>query len=372
MSIDSLKVGAPSFEHQLRFLGLTTPGVIAAAVGFIYTVGYLVNAITLRNYGVQHFEAVKPQYLEVGITFILLLLMPALVAISAYWAHFKIRRASGLPNYRIGATGYALNTYHIFILCFFFGFFMTENDFLLSVHLGFGIRIRVYELTLFYAIPALLTLVMLPVVERIVAASSSRPDKYYMLLIEPLRWGAVAAALAFDTLFVRSVPWIIPLVRKGLAVAACAAVIYLGGAGIYFWFRKVGRPGNIYALAFLGALGCALMIYITVNAYVWAIVRAVPMNRGGKLPLTRTYLYSESIELTHLRQGSSDGEKLLQWGPVFLVEESADFVYVTRDDSVDWLREWVPIVAVRKAHITHMVHERVKDGAPRIPASSPM
>ena len=94
-------------EQFYNSLGLDISKIVFIVVGFFYGCGYLIQAITLRNYGIQRLETLKFQYIEVGVTFTVLAILITIVPIACYLAHFRIRKKSSeLPHFLIGAIGY--------------------------------------------------------------------------------------------------------------------------------------------------------------------------------------------------------------------------------------------------------------------------
>jgi len=47
--------------NAYKRMGLDLPKLILGVIAFFYGTGYLIQAITLRNYGIQRLEAIKLQ-----------------------------------------------------------------------------------------------------------------------------------------------------------------------------------------------------------------------------------------------------------------------------------------------------------------------
>ena len=348
-------------------LGLDISKVILAAVTFFYGTGYLIQAITLRNYGVQRLETVKLQYIEVGVTFSVLLLLFTVLPVACFLAHFRIRKRSGLPHYRIGAFGYLLNTYNLLSLVLCFALFITQAEWTATLfNLKGGARpVHLYEIFVAYASVSALVLMALPLIERAVVAKVRRVSLVFWTVIEPLRYTAVVLGLALDLLLVWSFPWLAALALKGITFAASAMLLCGIAYVIVFYIRKLGDSRTIHVVAAVGTTGLFMLLYICINAYVYSVVRHIPMNRGGKLPLTRSFMVTATPALRTMAVGQTKTNECTIIGPVYVLEETEDYLHVANESLGDWHREWVPTFAVRKDEILYIRNERITAAGPR-------
>ena len=147
-------------KDTYEIIDLDVTKIVVLVMAFFYGSGYLIQAITLRNYGIHRLEAVKLQYIEVGVTFTVLTLLLTIVPVGCLLAHFRIRKKSGLPHFYLGATGYLLNTYNLFLVIVCFALFITRNEWHLYVVKldSLGIHLRLYQALTAYAIIALFVL----------------------------------------------------------------------------------------------------------------------------------------------------------------------------------------------------------------------
>ena len=349
----------------LSQLGLSASSAFAVVLGYLYTTGYLISAQYLRKYGIQRFEPVKPQYIEVGLTFTILTLVATLMPVAAAVLHFRVRSKSGLPHYRFGATAYFLNTLNLFTLLCFFVIFITDTDWRAPVPYLSGRTSRLGGVLAAYLIVAVFCLVLLPIVERLIRRYSSAPKPWYILIVEPLRVVAVILGFAFDIILIQTLPWTLSLVRRGVAFLGCAVLLTGGIWGVVYWVRKVGRRRTAPLIIVMGSVGVLFVSYLAISSYVWGVLRFIPMDRGGKLPLTNTHIFSNAEQWIDLPIKSTKYSQTTSWGPVYLLEETSDFVYVTRDITGDWFFEWVPVVGIDKAAISFVTHQRISEGGPR-------
>lgn len=354
---------AERFDVSLGRLGLSASGAFAAALGYLYTAGYLISAQALRNYGIHRFEPVKPQYIEVGLTFTILTVLLTLTPVAAALLHFRVRGKSGLPYYRFGATVYWLNTTNIFLVLGFFVIFVTDAEWAAPIPLIEGLNVG-GMLGVYLAI-GLFSLVVLPIVERLIKRYAVSPRPWYFGVVEPVRVGTVLVGVGFDVLLVSALPWTVALAYRGVAYLGCAIILIGGLWGIFYWVRRVGRRRTAHLILTLGSVGVLFASYLAVSSYVWGVLRFVPMNRGGKLPLTETVLVSSSESLLDLPITSTRLDRTVSWGPVYVVEETSEFLYVTKDTAGDWFFEWVGVVGIDKGSLAFVEHRRTSGTGPR-------
>lgn len=353
------------YAGHLGQLGLSASSGFAVVLGYLYTAGYLISAQYLRKYGIQRFEPVKPQYIEVGLTFTILTLLGTLLPVAAAVLHFRVRSNSGLPHYHFGATVYLVNTVNLFFLLGFFVVFITDTDWRAPVSYLAGRSAHLGGVLAAYFVVAFFCLILLPIVERLIRRYSSRPKPWYFLIVEPVRVAAVILGVSFDLLLIQTLPWILSLIRRGVAFLGCAVLLIGGIWAVVYWFRKVGRRQTAHLFLVMGSVGVLFASYLAVSSYVWGVLRFIPMDRGGKLPLTNTYVFSDAKQLVDLPIQSRSHSQTTSWGPVYLLEETSDFIYVTQGTSGDWFFGWVPVVGIDKSTISFMSHERISEGGPR-------
>jgi len=338
---------------------------VALVVGYLYLSGYLINAIALRNYGIQRFEVLKLQYIEAGLVFLVLSSVFTIIPLAAIIVHFRVRRNSPLPNYKVGAVGYAINTCNLFVLITFFAVFITNFDWNTNIRIWPFRGFRLSQVFLGYLFFAVFGLSVMPWVERLIIVKIKNVKEVYLWVVEPIRYGIVLIGIAFDVLLFTTLPWLFGLLKYGYVYFVFLLAILGGLTGIVYWIKRIGRPRNIHGLTLLGSVGVLVLSYVCINAYVFSILRFIPMNRGGKLPITRSYLASDQEvlnDLPILRQVRSEGSR---WGPVYILEESDNMFYVADTDIKNWFRDWVPVIAVNKDAVTFIEHERIDDGSPR-------
>jgi len=248
-----------SASGRLEYFGFDLPRVAATSAGVLYGAGYLIQAITLRNFGVQRLEALKLQYIEVGVTFAVLTLLVTLLPIGCWFAHFKIRGESGLLNVKEGAFTFWLNTCNLFALVSFLSLFATSGEWL-AVLVGpaqWWPGERLSHAFALYAAVAVFVLVGLPVVERIVMRHSKAPMRWYIFVIEPVRHASILMAFAFDITLGYSFPWLPSLVLRATTYVLCSFLL-VGTVvtGMSRWLLKFsgGSVDGLYYATFSWAM----------------------------------------------------------------------------------------------------------------------
>lgn len=350
---------------QAISLDLDAVSAFAVVTGYLYLTGYLITAITLRNYGIHRFEAIKLQYIEAGVAFTVLACALALVPIITAITYYRVRVKSGLPNLWLGLIGYVSNFTILIFLLTFFAMFVTAYDWSQDTPIRVFRRWSLSEIFYIYASFSMFEVVLLPVVERLIVGRAQNPRVWYRWLVEPCRYFIVLLSLAFVVVLWHTLPWLKTWLQHIIPFFLTLVSMLLGFGGIRFWIHKVGTPETMRVISLLGAVGLIILFYVSINAYVFGVVRMLPINRGGRLPVTQTFFVSDSkvLKALPLQRDSLDGS--YRWGPVYVVEESSDRVYVATANGGDWTREWNPIVAISKSAITFTTSERIRDGAPR-------
>jgi len=341
--------------------------IMVMVLTFFYGTGYLIQSITLRNYGVYRFEAVKLQYIEVGITFTVLLLLVTLMPVSLFHAHFRIRKKSNLPNKKIGAAGYLANTYNLLFLVLFLALFITQNEWNSVLNFPLG----KYEINLniafsIYCAISIFVLIILPLVEREIVKKNVLVKPLFWIFVEPIRYSGVLAGILIDLSLFNTFTWFQVLTIKGLTFVLSAILLFGIASVIIFYMRKLGDKRSLHVLFAVGSTGLLLLLYICINAYVYSVVRHIPMNRGGKLPLSIAHLITkQEVFKTIPIHDINQTNKIISIGPVYVIDETNDYFYVAKEESGEWYKKWVTTFAIKKSEILYIRNERVTNGGPR-------
>lgn len=348
-------------------LNLDATKIAFVVISFFYGTGYLIHAITLRNYGVYRLEVVKLQYIEVGVTFAVLTLLITVVPVGCYLAHFRIRKSSKLQHYYAGAIGYMINTYNLFLVIIFFALFITMKEWSSNIIIinSLNIGARLYEIFSCYLIISLFVLVFMPIIERIVTIRMANIRRIYWIFIEPIRFLAVGMAILFDVILIKSFPWIVNLVLRGLTFLGSSLLLFSTIYAILYYMKILGDRKSIHLLATLGTTGIFIVLYMCINAYVFSVIRHIPINRGGKMPITKSYLVTDDNILKNMPFENIICADRIVLGPLYVLEETEDYLHLTKAGYGEWFQDWVQLYSVRKDAIKYIYNERILYGGPR-------
>lgn len=89
------------------------------------------------------------------------------------------------------------------------------------------------------------------------------------------------------------------------------------------------------------------------------------MNRGGKLPITRSYLISDKNVFNNIPIEKSKIDEGTKLGPVYIIEETQDYLYITNENDSSWYRDWASTFAIRKDVVLYIQNERITKSGPR-------
>jgi hypothetical protein len=334
---------------------------ISFSIIFIYLLGYLIQAIVLRNYGIQELNIFTFQYIEVGITFLLLTLIVTVIPTGCFLAYKFVREKANLPNYYLGSFGSSINTYHLFLVVAFFALFITQQDWnkYLSIT-SFSISLK--EVFSYYVTLALPAVIILPILERKIVNRVNR--KMYSLLIEPLRFTGVISAIIFDFILYTNFSWFRRFIYQSSGYFASSVVLFAIIFLVFYYNRKFYYVETRNIIPALGLIGSAIIFYVCINAYVVGTIRHIPFNRGGNLPISRAYLNVDD-ELLHSSLFKDNIHNKDTIGPFYIIEVNQDYLYVTKDIGQEWFNDWPPAFAIKKSLVNSIHYERIKKGGPR-------
>ncbi len=348
-------------------LNLNIKNIILLVLSYLYCTGYLVQAATLRNFGIYRLETLKFHYIEVGFTFSVLIALVTIIPVGCYLAHFRIRRKSNLPHFKIGAITYLINTYNLFLIITFFSIFITMKEwtYVLFQFDSNTLQIRLNHVMLLYLSISLIVLILFPLLERFVRKNLKSYKLIYNYIIEPFRIATVLVAITFDVVLLISFPWIGSLLLKGLTFIATSIMIITVIYVIGFYMNKLGDKRSFHVLACVGSVGVIVLLFICLNAYVYSVVRYIPMNRGGKLPITRSYLITTNKVFDTIPINKTITTENTKIGPVYIIEETQDYLYIAKECENEWFDDWASTFAIKKDVIQYIKNERITMGGPR-------
>ena len=365
MSAPDLDTSPPKTVWQT----LRLSEIAALFVGFLYVSGYFINSIFVRNLGINDTELFRLEYVKIGFTFTLITLGIVLLPFGAFYLCYRVRSSSKLPHFHLGAIGNALNTTLCLGFPLFLAFFLTKYEFELGLPSSIFGLVRFKSVVTTFVPLALTGMIVIPAFERIVNSRTSArvSQQLYRFVVEPLRFGIFLFLTILIGRSLTQIPWIGSLFSRGIYFLLAGIIFVLGMSAAVYWVRYIRNVSGFWPVYGLIGFGLCSLYYLAVTSYVFGVYNYIPANRGGRLPVTRAYLQISPDEQLVGEQRILGSVKL--WGPVYIVEDHEDTIFVASEKMDKWLFDFVPIHAIRKDRIPYMYIERIENGFPRVVGS---
>jgi hypothetical protein len=354
-------IAAKITKRAVEKLNVTqAPAQVAAiAAGLLYVTGYYVNSVFVQNFGIVSSELVRLEYIKIGFMFWLLcvtvMFLPTVLGILTY----RIRKKSGISWFWPGlCTNVLCASLFIGIPCIL-SIFATDvqwSALYKSEVLGqVEFRIVMFVSILFGA----LGVIVFPAIERRLYPKpiNSKQVLLQVLLVEaPRTTSAVASlVLAFDAFSGTAWPeHFLARVSSYLAVALTFSVLVIAAA---LWMRKVGYTSGSALLLPIFIAGGTVFYYLLVTSFVHGVYPLVPSNRGGKLPLSVSYLDLEKDDIAVGKKGTFEGREI--WGPYVVVDDSKDYLYVSTRLFPNKKSDFPPTYRIRRDQIKLQTNVRL-------------
>jgi hypothetical protein len=157
---------------------------------------------------------------------------------------------------------------------------------------------------------------------------------------------------------------------SGAVIYFLVIAMFVGGlSAATLWIKLIHRIKGTWLVYTLIGVGIAILYYLAITSYVFGVYTFIPINRGGRLPLTRAYLEVSGHANLFAAERVVGDVKLR--GPAYIIEDHTDTLFVASENMDKWLYEFVPIHAIRKENIQYTYLERISDGFPRTTTSAP-
>jgi hypothetical protein len=362
---DKRKPGLPTAWKHLRLSEIT-----ALIVGFLYVSGYYINSIFIRNLGIAPTELFRLEYINIGFAFTLITLGFVFLPVGSFYLTYRVRSSSDLPHFYIGLIGNSLNTALCIGFPLFLAFFATryEWEFILSTP-ALGLH-SFKSVVITIAALSLTGMIIVPFFERLVnwKASSKLRMPIFRFVVEPIRFGIFIVCLYLIIRSVFQFPWMHSLVSSGIYYLLAGGLFVAGITAAAFWVRYIHNVQGSWPVYGLIGFGLAILYYLAVTSYVFGVYTFIPANRGGRLPLTQAYL--EITGHDNLFAGERTIGNIMVRGPVFIIEENTDSLFIASEEMEKWLTGFVPIHVLRKQNVPYIYLERIVNGFPRVTSIS--
>jgi len=337
----------------------------ALLVGLFYVSGYYINSMFLRNYGIPETELFRLEYIKIGFVFWLIVCGLLLLPFGAFYLTSKVRSSSGLPHYRLGLIGNALNVIVMLGVPIALSFLATNFEWKYTfTNPVLGFKSFNYCVSFALGISTFLV-VVLPAIERINTNSFNKLQSLwiYRLVIEPLRFGGLVLSVYLICKSVAEIPWIPTVLGKSIPFIAVVLILGSGLLAAYYWVKFIRKTEGSLMVIPLIIIGVAFFYYLAMASYVYGVYPAIPSNRGGKLPITQVYLQIDGYDSV-FTSTKKEGQLTLR-GPVYVIEETGTTMYFASKDMDKWFEEFVQINSIKTQDIKYMLFERINDGFPK-------
>ena len=132
----------------------------------------------------------------------------------------------------------------------------------------------------------------------------------YIFIIEPVRFGGLALSIYLISKSFYSIPWLPSVLGKSFAFVAVVLILGSGLLAAYYWVNYIGKTKGSLMVIPLILLGVAFFCYLAMASYVFGLYPAIPSNRGGKLPLTQSFLQINGYDSVFEKTKEIGGLKL--------------------------------------------------------------
>jgi hypothetical protein len=343
----------------------------AAIVAYTYYSGYYVTTTFARNLGIRETELFRLEYIKIGCLYVMMAFAVLGIPLLVSTLSISVRGLDpSLPHARPAKVGNSLNGTIWLSYLFFLPMFATSEDFYQSLNPSFG-PFKSFAAT---SVAALLigtfATCVLPYLERRLHRKlpDLNPRGFAWSVVEVIRYGALILAVTLIVRSLNELPWIPALFSKGkwfLLVGWLFAAL-LATAGRWTSYIKSAKgSAAVYPVILAGSV---LFWFLSISTYSHGVYKFVSINRGGRLPVTEAFVRLKRPEpaLTAIR-GTGPANS---YGPVYVIEETDDQLFVAADGMDKWLSDFVPIHILSKDDVEYIYVKRISDGFPRYPRPS--
>jgi hypothetical protein len=301
----------------------------AVAAGALYVTGYYVNSVFVQNFGIISSELVRLEYIKIGFMFWLLcvtiILLPTILGLLTY----KIRKSS---NFKWFWSGFIFNlicsTAFIGIPCIL-SIFATDTQWT-ATYINPILGLVEFKMTILASIlSGAIGVIIFPAIERKIYPNptNNRQMFYQIAVVEIPRGIAAISAVFFAADAFLGSAWpenFLFRITPFLAVACTFGILVFAAI---LWTKKIkDASGSAYLIPiFLG--GGTVFYYLLVTSFVHGAYPLIPSNRGGKLPLSASYLILENPAMIPGSKINIDNMDF--HGPYIVVDDNRDHLYLS-------------------------------------------
>ena len=352
--------------------------ILGGLSGLVYVSGYLVHSFFVRSKGIHTLPLVNAEYIHAGLVFVCLTTFIVAVPVLLWWIVIEGRRRS---NSRINSTVWVtpfVATNYLYLVVFF-ALFITRPD--------WEYRITVQSTTfplsvavLAYFIVTAGLLVLSPAIRHFNFSTDlnnsrlftngidrTKRSRIFRVMVAGIRLIAVLMTVLFDCLLWTKLPWFAPFMRRMVLFALSLVIIVLAIQIVLKWAEAYRLSGSRNVFAYMSAPFFVAFYLVLISTYTYGVYKTLPINRGGRYPLATVTLTMSPNAFLSSNLIESSNERAIVSTPVYIMEDSKDFLYLLPDRKpMDWFGETPPFVGVRKENVLRIDFSPTRDGRPRM------
>ena len=330
-------------------------GWITAFLGFIYLAGYLVSSIFLRSIGIESASLLKAQYIETGIVFSC---FTATIMVVPFYTMRMIRRIKGEEenSFKIGTIITTVVIINFSIVLLYFALFTTHE-------IDQNISIRGYSICSVGSVFVAYLVVILGISVLVGFIKDKNISEKYgkdPCIMPYFRFLMLTTSIIFDYIIVTQIAWM-KIDKIGTVMRFYLFMAGMFGITLFMLVKRLERPfqkpKHRYNLLMFCLFFLVPMFYLMLTAYSSSVYRILPVNRGGKLPVTRATIILKSSETERPLIDIDTNEGAI--GPLFIVEQNEEDVYFILDKYPAFGDpKFGKVYAMKKADIFSIEHKK--------------
>jgi len=357
---------------------LPLSAVTGALAAFVYVSGYLVHAFYTRGKGIPSLPLLNAEYIHTGLVFLglttFIIVLPAVIWRAVVKAH---KRSKTPVMITAVITPFVAATFLYLVL--FYALFITHSDWAYTVRI-FNHNVSLQSLSLVYFISVGLLLCLIPAIRQFNTRRNASDSRYFSDSIDNaststacrvavmfLQALEVAVTVVFLFMLWRKLPWVAPFIGRlvfyvlSLLVVFVSAKVIVGWTNVYQWKGL----GNLFLLIGLPFFVAAYLILI--STYAFGVYNNLPVNRGGRHPVTSATLVVEHDYVLPPEYIASTETQYVISRRVYILEESESYLYIAQyKDPAEWFGDAPTVRAIRKDAVLRMDLQSIMDGKPRM------
>jgi len=331
--------------------------VVTGFLGLAYITGYIISALFLRHRGIAPLPLLKAQYIETGLSFLLVTTILAGIPFLIFQMRHADKNATGRFRLISILIATIVTTNYLIIVALVVIFVESEWRASTTIFdLGIQFSAALVPYLLLTAVSLMIPRMLILNRERSEAANTSSVDgnwwkRIWQRFLQSRRLtgfvaficrvAALVATIFMDIVIFKSFTWL-PCFFSHIIMYISAILFFWMAIYVVWWFAK-GAGGNELRIKIwcVGIPAFLLCYYMCVMTYSYRVYPNVPSSRGGKYP-TSEYVI-------HIKASHTGSDSLIR--PLYLLEETEDFFYGVSVEGCEWFYNDDPVWAVPKSEI---------------------